>query len=444
MTIKEISGVTRPSLGDGRGTFAGSDDSRPLQIPVAGRAGDSPVLDALFASVSAARFLGEYWPERVVATHGSPARLPGVFQCPELSSFHALASRYAGQLLFGRGASGSRMLGMPNANPAHLYEMGLSVYMPDISANVPGAAAFLRQLEAELGIDAGSCRITVWASPQEDGAPTHFDGEDVISIQLVGTKRFEVAPMKEHANPFGTQFGPGVPPFGDLYPQLENGFPEPVEAEFQTVDMKPGSVLFVPRGTWHRTTAYQDSFSISIGINPPCVIDAYLEQMRNLLLQDPEWRRPLYGARGSPRQREEMLARARRALQIIPHAVEAISMEDIVPLPEAERLKHIERKTRFQRNLGTRIEFDRGADVDHLRVKLWDRDNGERTTLKMQVPSAFSPVFEWLATSKVAFPAGELADRFAVVPFPRHQEILNVLTRAGFLKLLWFPQLPKR
>lgn len=66
--------------------------------------------------------------------------------------------------------------------------MGLSVYLPDIASSVPGSESFLRRLESELGIGKGSTHITVWASPKGDGAPTHYDGEDVFSIQLAGTK----------------------------------------------------------------------------------------------------------------------------------------------------------------------------------------------------------------------------------------------------------------
>ncbi len=444
MSLDEISRIARATGGDGRSVLSGTDDIRQPIIPVSGRASGDSLLGALFSPASAEQFLRDYWPERIFSAHGPRSRLPAVFQCPELASFNALAARYSGKLSFGRGASNTRMLGMQNANPLHLYEMGLSVYLPDVSSVVPGAAAFLRQLEAEFGIAKGGCRITVWASPREDGAPTHFDGEETISIQLVGTKKFEIARMSEHACPYGTQYGPGVPVFDDLYPQLENGFPEPVEAAFQTVDMKPGSVLFLPRGTWHRTTACQDSFSISIFVNPPCVLDVFLEQMRNLLLQDPDWRRPLYGTQGDHRQREEMLACTRRALQAAPGIVEAISVEDLVPLSESERLIRIERRTRFQRDQGTKMEFEHGNDVDYLQVKLWSRDNGERITLKMKVPHPFSPVFKWLAESKMAFSAGDMEERFPAVPFPQHQEILSVLTRAGFLRLLWFPALPKR
>ena len=405
-------------------------------------AGMVSVLGALLAPESPQRFLREFWPERVFHAHGSPSRLPAPFNAPELSSFSALASCYRGRIGFGRGAKSPRMIMLPEQNPAHLYELGLSVYLPDLADYVPGTEPFLRALEAELGIDEFSCHMTVWASPEADGAAMHFDGEDVISVQLAGTKLFEVGKMREYAFPYGPQYGPGGSAYDDMYPQLERGFPDPGNVEWQGVEMKPGSVLFVPRGTWHRTRAERDSFAISIGIRPPCPVDLVLDQLKSLLLQDPEWRRPLYGVRGDVQCRRRALERAQKAFARAQAAMAALSAEDLAPLPEAERLRNIGRNARFQRDLGSRMAFAAGVGAETLDVFAWRREEGEKNTLKMNVPPQFAPVFRWLADAKTAFSAGELADRFPAVSFEQVQKILDVLTRARYLRMLWFSRLP--
>lgn len=397
-------------------------------------------LAALIAPTAPHIFLRDFWPERVFHTHGPLARLPAPFSARELSSFGALASGYRGWLGFGQGAKSSRMVSVQQLNPLHLYEIGLSVCLPDISENVPGADAFLRALESDLGIEPGSSGITVWASPKGDGAPTHFDSEDVFSIQLAGTKRFEVAPMKEYAFPVGGQFAPGAKPYDEMYPQIERGFPEVVESDFQAVDMKPGSVLYIPRGTWHRTVAEQDSFAISIGIRPPAIADSFLEQLRYVLLQDPEWRRPMYGARGNPAQRREALERARRTLERAPAIVRSISTEHLAPMPEPERLKRIDRETSFQREPGTRMELP-AREGDLLRVFAVRGDANDQPLLQMTVPPQYLGAFAWLAEVRAPFSAGELADRFADVPFEQQRKILDVLTRAHYLRLLWYPRI---
>lgn len=75
-------------------------------------------------------------------------------------------------------------------------------------------------------------------------------------------------------------------------------------AAFTTVEMKPGSVLFLPRGTWHRTESEGDSMSVSIAVDTPPAVDYIVAQLRMLLLQDPRWRAPLYGAWGDDSARE--------------------------------------------------------------------------------------------------------------------------------------------
>ena len=401
---------------------------------------NASALAALVSPLSIRQFHSEHWPHRVFFGEGPLKRLPPLFSSPQLASFRALTSQYRGWLGFARGSQSPRMVSVQQVNPDHLYAMGLSVYLPDIEASVDGASAFLRQLEAELGITEGSARITVWASPKGDGASTHFDGEDVFSIQLAGTKRFEVAPMREYANPVGPQFSPGAPAYDDMWPQLENGFPNTEGVRFEAYDMKPGSVLFVPRGTWHRTSAAQDSFAISVVINPPTVADSFLGQLRNVLLQDPQWRQPLYGMHGPREQVDHALG---RILETAGRAVQAISARDLIPLPDAERLRNIDRGARFQRDVGTQIVFGQGADARMLEVRVASLDSGEQVTLKMHVPDEFANVMRWLAQVRAPFSAGELHDRFPSVAFEQHRKILDVLTRAKYLRVLWFPQLPR-
>lgn len=396
-------------------------------------------LASLVSPTSTERFFTDFWPERIFYSHGPVSRLPAIFSSRELSTFPALASSYRDWMGFGHGPRSSRMLSVQGMNPAHLYELGLTVHLPDITSSVPAVVPFLRSLEKDLGIEEGSAHFTVWASPVGGGVPPHFDAEDVFSVQLAGTKRFEVAPMTDYACPFGMQFGPAGPTFDDMYPQLKSGFPDVTNVQFETVDMKPGSVLFLPRGTWHRTHADADSFAISIGIRPPTLLDAFLEQMRYLMLQDPGWRRPMYGVRGGEREREEALERARKALRSAPRMLQALSAEDLAPLPEGERLKNMTRSSRFQRDFGTRLEIVPASGGEFMiQVKCWNRDEGERDTLQMRATPEYVPIFGWLSDCRAAFTAGELADRFSDVPFGQHRKILEALTRGKYLRLLWF------
>jgi ribosomal protein L16 Arg81 hydroxylase len=394
---------------------------------------DYPLLRELLAPTPASEFLNQYWPERHFAAHGPLERLPQVFRAGEFASLHALATRYAGPVTFGKGTLSPRTVEIQGVSAASFYDMGLTVHLSNVERHVPGVAATLRQLEQELGLPAGCARASVFASPQADGVSCHFDAEDVFSIQLRGSKRFHVAPVEGLPHPFGMQFGPRMALFDDIYPQAAAGFPRPEDARFETVDMQPGSVLFMPRGTWHRTEADTDSLAVSLICAPPSALESLLREMKNLLLQDPQWRRPLYGARAEGPMRTAALARARQLLAHAPAIVGKISEHDLVPRSETERLQQLERDTRFQRNPETRLEL-----APRLRVVVWDQRGGEQITLQAEVRNHLRPLLQWLAEARAAFSAGELADRFPALSFADHRQLLEALTRARYLRLLWF------
>lgn len=230
--------------------------------------------------------------------------------------------------------------------------------------------------------------------------------------------------------------------FDELYPQAAKGFPGPEGAQFTTVEMRPGSVLFMPRGTWHRTEADEDSFSVSIILRPPAAVEALLDQLRWLLLQDPRWRRPLYGARGDEGKKKAARQRLKELLGELPGVAAALSEDDLASPSPAERLAGIGRATRFQRDPRARMEGTKHTGAERLSVRAWDLEQGERVTLQLEVPPKYSAALHWLAESSAAFSAGEVAARFPEISFEEHQKILVALTRARFLRLLWFRPLP--
>ena len=391
------------------------------------------MIASLFAPGTPTQFLTRHWPDRPLVVHGDPARLPDALRGPALASFDALAQRYTGPLSFGRGARDARTLSM-QTNAANPYRLGLSVYLHDVAPVVRGAPELLRALERELGIVEGSARLAAFASPQDDGVSVHFDGEDVISVQLQGRKTFHIAKVEGLDFPWGEQFGPGMLPSDDLYPQVAGGFPAPGD-DLETIEMAPGSVLFLPRGTWHRTLAQKDSLSVSIVLRPPAPLETLVQQLHWLLLQDPAWRRPLHSGDQD---------RARDLLDRLPALIAQLKPEQFIPGSEADRLAAIDRDTRFQRipqsSLSTELDRQRGT----LKVSAWDRDWIERPTLATDISASVIPLLDWIAGQGGAFSAGELAEGFPQAPFDFVRKLLDKLVRAQYLRLLWFPQVEPR
>jgi ribosomal protein L16 Arg81 hydroxylase len=405
----------------------------------------TPILAALLSPIPVADFLREHWPNRAVAAHGSPQRLPSALRVPELQSVEALAAVYRGRMTFGDATSSSRTVGIENANPGLLLRMGLSLYMVDIVAMMPALGDLLRQLERELGAPTGVARIGAFAAPQGNGVTCHFDAEEVFSIQLQGEKRFHIAKASDIEQPWGRQFNPGDPCFDDLYPQVPAGFPDPVHSEFETVDMKPGTVLFMPRGTWHYTESGEGSLSVSIIVRTPAAFECALEALRLRLLQDARWRRPLYGAWGAGSHYDMARDQWQTLMQDWTRVTAGMRLEDalLTQLNEAELLNRMEATSRFQRRPEAHMMFEPKSRGEHV-VKIVVRglDDGEHTPLQLDVPAAMEATFRWLAENDAAFQVVELASRFPELPLTRHLIIVNALTRGRYLKQLRFGTIP--
>ena len=227
---------------------------------------------------------------------GTRERLPAWLNHPSLRSIEELCARYQGRILYGRREGGPKSVLIERGSAADLLAAGEALYLPDLSEVITESIDWLRKFESIIGIPAGTARATAWVAPAGEGTALHLDAEDVLSIQLVGRKCFEVAEPAAMPYVSGYQFGPGIPAAADLYPQAAAGFPDPQHADFTPVDLEPGFVLVVPRGHWHRTRCHTASLSVSIICAPPLLLDWALGVLRHRALQESRWRRPLYGA----------------------------------------------------------------------------------------------------------------------------------------------------
>ncbi len=407
---------------------------------------NKPILAALLSQNSADEFFTQYWPHKPFTANGNPARFPAVLRAPELASTQALARCYRGNLRFTHGHKCDQMIQIDRVDAAILIEMGLTLQFENIVPYVPGAADFLRGLESELGLNEASLMMSAFASPHQDGLGCHYDAQDLISIQLQGTKRFHYAQVREIAMPYGTQYVSGGRPHDELYAQAQNGFPNSKGVKFETAEMKPGSVLFLPRGTWHYTEAGEPSLSISIMINPPTLLDCALEQLRWLLLQDSAWREPLYGATTNGARHESLHARTQRLLERLPQLVACLSPEDVMqaPIPVAKRLDRISENTRFQTIPDAVLVVEankspRGLAV--VNIQLGHTESSARLSATLEITADILAVIRWIEKQRKSFTATEVQAAFSKVPFDELKKVLASLTRAQFIKMFWFAEL---
>jgi len=133
---------------------------------------------------------------------------------------------------------------------------------------------------------------SLFYTPAGGGAVPHFDKNENFTIQLTGTKRWQVglAPMVPFAPDSYTLGSPAITPA--LAPLLEKAQRPPE----QMVELKPGTLFYVPRGTVHHTSAGEPSWSLNLSYTPTMWLDLLRVGLQERLGASPHWRAIVTGA----------------------------------------------------------------------------------------------------------------------------------------------------
>ncbi|MFI1523114.1 JmjC domain-containing protein [Kitasatospora cineracea] len=129
-----------------------------------------------------------------------------------------------------------------------------------------GVRTLCRGLAAELGRQVEAFYFLT--PPGTQGRPVHRDDADVFVVQLSGAKRWWVH---------------GGPADGNWVPEREDG--DPGEVLLDTV-LRPGEVLYVPRGFAHRARAEEGAPSAHLSLTVREVASANLYTVVQSLLAD--------------------------------------------------------------------------------------------------------------------------------------------------------------
>jgi hypothetical protein len=400
------------------------------------------MLGAVISSQNAAMLI-DAWPSTLFESHGSLGRLPELFHDGRLE-LSQLLPRYSGAVRVSR-SMGVRM--MPAAQINDTVCTSATVYLENVAPYVQGLARFQAELEAELGLPAGAVATGLFASPEGGGLPLHFDSSDVILIQLRGYKRLTVSDVPAMHAPYGQPFHAAGYPAADMYPQCVDGFPMPDEGRLRTIDMAPGTLVFMPRGTWHSSVVSTPSLAASIAARPPLMIESVVNQLRNLLLQDPRWRTPLYGTHGTA---EQAAAAERKVdallpdLQRIVSLLEAGHITSMAQTPAA-RMQSIGWESTFQRvpnvTVETLVEQSLSGPT-MIRLRNGSIPPGVAAP-ELIVAQALEPVCRWISHRHEPFSAQAVRGEFPQLPAQEILQLLIGLAGMDVIVPLWFPIAPR-
>lgn len=185
-----------------------------------------------------------------------------------------------------------------------LFQNGMGLLFNEAHRISPVLKTWLEKIRADLGISAQTySRCLVYATPDGKGTAAHFDQNINFVLQIHGTKIWQMAPNEHLANPL-TRHTMGTEPDNEMAGYLDEELPTKMPKSAKTIELKPGSVLFVPRGYWHSTEAQGEALALNFTFTAPTWIDLFTNALRSRLALSPEWRETANGVSDTDRRDE--------------------------------------------------------------------------------------------------------------------------------------------
>ena len=249
----------------------------------------------LFEPYGITRFAREHWSlHRPFAMEAPAARIAELTTLAQWTSTDALLATSPRHLKawITQGTKFRAVRNLDTAQASKLWGTGLFTLVVDhVDQEMPVVRALLLGISRALGLDA-DVHANVYCAPPGLGSRAHFDCQEVIIVQLAGQKRWRYCGNDHVAFPLDSYFGH----YGArLRRQLEGALPDVLPDHAEEVVLRPGSVLFLPRGTWHETRAEGDAESIAITLTfeSRTWLGLLSQLVEEASVPQPELRRPL-------------------------------------------------------------------------------------------------------------------------------------------------------
>lgn len=252
------------------------------------------------------------------------------------------------------------------------YDAGVTLYLRQTEA--PALAEWQQLLARELGHSRGSLTCSVFVAKRGAGTRCHFDTLENFTIQLQGTKRWRVLPNRHVQAPLENWVtGQEAPSEMSLYCDLP--LPEDMPGEAETIELRQGDVLFVPRGYWHTAEASDDSISLFLGFPVTPCVDLVLNALRSHLLRSPLWRENFIDAAAGPSWETAARSQMAELLRALQAEVTELTAEEVIGW--GAELASTSGQTLFRRNpiatLQVRLPLENGASEAHATVVVHTR-----------------------------------------------------------------------
>ena len=250
-------------------------------------------LSALIGTEKAAEFMSGSWPKQPFVAHELGASIQPLLDIPFLQSLEALLHSWNGpiQAHLPDVSDESSSIDVTSKEARKLFSNRMGLLFNNVQTLSPELEVWLKTLAKDLGLPASTYgRCIVYATPNGKGTAAHFDQNINFVLQIHGTKHWSIAPNTSVENPT-QRFTIGQ----DLDPELasyaENEMPDEMPTKGRReITLRPGSMLFVPRGWWHSTEATGEALALNFTFSQPSWVDLFTLALRSRLLLSPAWR----------------------------------------------------------------------------------------------------------------------------------------------------------
>jgi 50S ribosomal protein L16 3-hydroxylase len=180
-----------------------------------------------------------------------------------------------------------------------LFNNGMGLLFNEAQNISPLLVEWLEEIKKDKGLSQITyARSLIYATPDGKGTAPHFDQNINFVYQVHGTKVWNMARNTDLVNPL-TRHTMGTMPDPEMMGYLEAPLPTSMPKDVETYELRPGSVLFVPRGHWHSTEAEGDALALNFTFTAPTWLDLFTAALRSRLAMSPEWRETANGVNDS-------------------------------------------------------------------------------------------------------------------------------------------------
>lgn len=258
-------------------------------------------------------FFKQYWPHTPLFIPPVQNKLKDLIELPQLQNLEALV---AARSLKVRACLPDfddeySSISLDPQDALKAFRNNMTLVFDSMQAQEKKIATVLTNIREDLGLVTGGlennlcrARSIVYATPAGAGTRMHFDANANFIIQLSGTKRWILAENTSVKNPT-ERFTVGafeMPAALEKQCHAELLYEMPENAN--EIIMKPGCVLFVPRGYWHATDTEEDSISLNFTFSQPSWADVFTKSLQEWLLNSPDWRALADGIESKDSQRK--------------------------------------------------------------------------------------------------------------------------------------------